>query len=129
MTADGGVELHAIDLPLTLSPVEGGKAEPEVRREILLMDAAQVREQALEARDQGDYVSGYHRLRAAAKKLRALGIDDDALREEAGDLEAMVDSFARRHLSPGDIKYMKQRAYSSLRSSRESLRRYRRTKE
>jgi Ca-activated chloride channel family protein len=129
MTADGGVELHEIDLPLTLSPVEGGKAEPEVRREILLMEAARVREQALEARDRGDYIGGHNLLRAAANKLRALGVDDDALREEAEDLEAMEDSFVRRYLSLGDIKYMKQRAYSNLRSSRESLRRYRRKEE
>ena len=129
MTADGGVELHEIDLPLTLSPVEGGRAEPEVRKEILLMEAARVREQALEAGDRGDYVLGSHLLRTAADKLRALGVDDAALREEADDLEAMVDSFAQRHLSLGDIKYMKQRAYSNLRSSRESLKQYRRKKE
>ena len=55
VTEAGGVELHDIVLPITLSPTEGGKAEPEVRKEILLVEAARLRREALEARDRGDY--------------------------------------------------------------------------
>ena len=33
LTAEGRVELRTISLPITLSPEEGGKVEPEVRRE------------------------------------------------------------------------------------------------
>jgi Ca-activated chloride channel family protein len=128
LTAEGGVELHEIELPVTLSPVEGGQVEPEVRKEVLLVEAARAREQALEARDRGDFASGHQLLRDAADKLRAQGLDDAALQEEAEDLEGMVDSFAARSVSMADIKYMKQRAYSSHRSRRESLERYRRGK-
>jgi Ca-activated chloride channel family protein len=42
LTEAGGVELHEIALPLTLSPEAGGRVEPEVRKEILLLDAARV---------------------------------------------------------------------------------------
>ena len=63
LTTEGGVELHEITIPLTLSPEEGGKAETEIRKEIPLVEAARRRQEALEARDRGDYASGAQSLR------------------------------------------------------------------
>ena len=37
LTADGGVEQRTITIPIRLSPVEGGIAVPEVRRELILL--------------------------------------------------------------------------------------------
>ena len=131
ITAEGGVELHEITLPVTLSPEEGGKAEPEVRKEILLVEAARRRQEALEARDRGDYASGAQSLRDMRGIVAACPPDaiDHVVREELADLESMALSFDEQQLSPADIKYMKQRAYSAHRSRRESVERYRRGKE
>ena len=128
ITAEGGVELHEIVVPVTLSPEAGGKAEPEVRKEILLVEAARRRQEALEARDRGDYASGAQSLR----EMRAMVLSspfaehDPAVREELADLESMAASFDAHQVSDADVKYMKQRAYSAHRSRRESVERYRR---
>jgi Ca-activated chloride channel family protein len=130
LTADGGVELQEITIPVTLSPEEGGKAEPEIRKEILLVEAARRRQEALEARDRGDYASGGQSLREMHAMLAAspLADYDPAVREELQDLASMAMSFDEQQLSAADIKYMKQRAYSAHRSRREQLERYRRGK-
>ena len=125
ITEGGGVELHEITLPVTLSPEEGGKAEPEIRKEILLVEAARLRQEALQARERGDYVSASSSLRSFRSSAGPYTADAD-VGEEVRDLEAMAMSFDEQHLSPSDIKYMKQRAYSAHRSRRESLDRYRR---
>jgi Ca-activated chloride channel family protein len=131
LTAEGGVELQEITIPVTLSPEEGGKAEPEVRKEILLVEAARLRQEALEARDRGDYASGARSLREMRAMVLAspLAEHDLAVQEELADLESMAASFDDHQLSASDIKYMKQRAYSAHRSRRESVERYRRGKE
>ena len=97
VTEAGGVELHEIDLPMTLSPEEGGKVEPEVRKEILLLEAARVRREALDARERGDYA-------AAAEALRGYS--------------ACVEA--------SDVKYMSQRAYARGRSRGGQVQRFRR---
>lgn len=131
ITAEGGVELQEITIPVTLSPEEGGKAEPEIRKEILLVEAARRRQEALEARDRGDYAAGGRSLREMHATLAAspLADYDPAVREELEDLQAMAMSFDEQQLSAADIKYMKQRAYSAHRSRREQIERYRRGKE
>ena len=129
LTPGGGVELQTITIPVTLSPEEGGKAEPEVRREILLLEAARLRQEALEARDRGDYASAARTLRGLRDTAAACPPEvlDDTVREEIADLESMARSFDEEQISLADIKYMKQRAYSTHRSRRESVERYRRT--
>ena len=131
LTAEGGVELQEITIPVTLSPEEGGKAEPEIRKEILLVEAARRRQEALEARDRGDYASGAQSLREMRGIVAACpySADDATVREELQDLETMAASFDDHQVSAGDIKYMKQRAYSAHRSRREQVERYRRGKE
>lgn len=121
ITGEGGVELHEITVPVTLSPEEGGKAEPDVRKEMLLVEAARRRQEALEARDRGDFASAAMSLRS----LRAMAGDsagaDPVVREELRDMESMALSFDEQQVSAADIKYMKQRAYSRHRSRGESV--------
>jgi len=130
ITAEGGVELQEITIPVTLSPEQGGKAEPEIRKEILLVEAARRRQEALEARDRGDYASGAQSLREMRAMVLAspFAEHDPTVREELEDLESMAVSFDDHQVSPADVKYMKQRAYSAHRSRRESVERYRRGK-
>lgn len=123
---DGGVELRTVDLPITFHPVEGGTVEPEVRREVLLVAAARAREEALEARDRGDWEEARDTLREVVERGRALAADDEELAEELRDLERTAERFEVREVSSADVKYMKQRSYSTERSRRESLDRYRR---
>jgi len=111
LTEQGGVELHDIVIPVTLSPTEGGKAEPEVRREILLLEAARVRQEALEARDRGDHAGAADSLRRYGYRVEESGLRDTDVIEEARDLEGLAMSFDEDEVSAADIKYMKQRAY------------------
>lgn len=129
LTADGGVELETTSLPITLSPEDGGKVEPEVRREVLLLEAAKVREEALEDRSRGDYEAGRRKLRAMADRLEDEAVDDPTLREELEDLEMTERLFQVGEVSSGDVKYMKQRSYMSTRSRASMKERLRRTKE
>jgi Ca-activated chloride channel family protein len=126
LTREGGVELRTISLPVTLSPVEGGKVEPEVRKEVLLVEAAQARKEALEHRDRGDWEAAASMLRDTASKVRDAGMEDPCLEEELQDLESSSALFEERTVSAQDAKYLKQRAYSSMRSRHEGKRRYRR---
>ena len=126
ITEEGGVELHEITLPVTLSPTEGGKADPEIRKEILLVEAARLRQEALSARDRGDYDAAVSFLTSYRGMVENSGVADAAVAEEVRDLELMAAPFQDRHVSAADVKYMKQRAYSSHRSRRESLDRYKR---
>lgn len=126
LTPMGGVEQRHISLPLTLSPVEGGKVEPEVRREVLLVEAATVRRRALEQRDAGDWDGASRSLRSAIRMIREAGLDDALVAEEAADLERTVELFKRGAVEARDVKYLKQRAYSSMRSRHEGKGRYRR---
>ena len=126
LTGEGGVELHTITLPVTLSPEEGGKAEPEVRKELLLVEAARLREQALEARERGDWEQGALGLRSYRDQVAAYGVSDDMVAEQLQDMEASALAFDDRAVSEADVKYMKQRAYSAHRSRHEQVKRYRR---
>jgi len=123
---DGGVELQTVKLPIMLSPVEGGMVQPEVRREVLLVAAARAREEAMEARERGDWTAASQSLHEAVAYARSTGIEDPAVMEEIGDLEASAALFDQQTVSEADEKYMKQRVYSSDRSRRESIQTYRR---
>lgn len=122
----GGVELQTVTLPIALSPVDGGSVQPEVRREALLLDAARAREAALRAREAGDWDAARTILDDTARRAEAMGIDDAEVREEIQDLAVMSEAFEARAVSEADVKYMKQRAYSTESSRRSQLDRYRR---
>ncbi len=129
LTDEGGVDLQTVTLPITLTPEQGGRVVPEVRREALLLEAARAREAALRARDEGDYRGAQVILEDTARRGRALGLSDAEVDEELNDLVVMSEAFRLREIDQGDVKYMKQRAYASSRSRRESLKRFRREDE
>ena len=116
ITPEGGVELRTISLPITLSPEHGGRTDPVVRKEVLLLSAAKAREDALRAREAGDYEGGSATLREAISTLSAFSHADPELFAEVEDLRVSERSFEARALSPGDIKRMKQRSYDTRRS-------------
>src|SRR5690606_1499303 len=53
LSAAGGVERQEIRLPIRASFSGGPRSDPEVRRELLLQEAARVREEARRAREAG----------------------------------------------------------------------------
>lgn len=110
LTPGGGVEQQTISLPVTLSPVEGGKVEPQVRKEVLLLEAARAREEALDAQRRGDYGGGTASLRRAVHELGTSAYQDAEIAEELRDLEAMGQQFAHGSVDGTDVKYLKQRA-------------------
>lgn len=130
LTPAGDVELRTITLPLTLDPQEGGRVEPEVRREVLLLAAARAREAALRAEERGDHEGRRAVLRDAITRLSASADTDATLADEVRDLELMERTFAQGTLQDADIKYLKQRSYDTHRSRGSSKRRTgRRTRE
>jgi len=116
LTPEGGVELRTIALPITLSPEEGGRTDPVVRKEVLLLTATKAREEALRAQEAGDYERGAATLRDAVSYLAHAAPGDADLAEEIEDLRVMEGRFDRRWVEAGDIKRMKQRSYDSHRS-------------
>ena len=126
ITEKGGVELQEITIPVTLSPEDGGKAEPEVRKEILLVEAARLRREALEARDRGDWDGAAGSLRSYRGLVARQAVQDPRVDEELRDMEEMAMSFDQQVLSQADVKYMKQRMYSAHRSRDSQKDRYRR---
>ena len=109
LTADGGVEQREVLVPIRLSPVEGGFAEPEVRRMLTLLEAARERERALEARTAEERQQARERLHLAALRVRGLDPDDAVIREEASDLHRMSERVVRA-LDDQDLKYHRYRA-------------------
>jgi Ca-activated chloride channel family protein len=115
LTPEGGVELRTISLPITLSPEEGGRTDPVVRKEALLLAAARAREEALRAQEAGDYALGSAALGNAVRYLTSASRGDADLVEEIEDLRLMASRFDADAVSRGDIKRMKQRSYDSHR--------------
>lgn len=130
LTASGDVEHQVITLPVTLTAGEVMHVEPDVRREMLLLAAAQARRTALELRENGDYTAAANLLRATGATLREAGLNDAELMEEAADITAMSE-IAPAAFTIADAKYMYQRAYTSTsgRRSKSNLIRRRREEE
>lgn len=113
LTAGGGLDRREIRLPIRASLAAGPKVDPEVRREVLLQDAARARNEAREARERGDYGAAGRRLDEAAAQLTALDPADPQLREEAEDLRAMAARFHDGIVNEADAKYLYQRSYTT----------------
>jgi Ca-activated chloride channel homolog len=109
---DGRVERQTITLPVTLSH-EAAHIEPEVRRELLLLETARARREALERRERGDFDGAADVLNVARTKLRSAGLDDAELIEEQHDLMQMEEAFAASTFMEADAKYMYHRAYNA----------------
>lgn len=109
---DGRVERQVITLPVTLAD-EAPHVDPEVRRELLLLETARARRAALELRDRGDLGGAANALRSARVMLSTSGFDDAGIAEEAGDIVAMEQSLHAATFGEADAKYMYQRAYNA----------------
>ena len=112
---DGGIEQREVTLPISFSPAEGPVVNPEVRRTLVLLEAASARREALSSEREGRVREGAARLRAAARKVREVGDDPEAL-EEVADLELIASAMARHAFRPEDRKYTAQRGYYRSRS-------------
>jgi Ca-activated chloride channel family protein len=121
-----GVAHTTLELPITVSLAEGPRVDPEVRRELLLLEAARVRREALADEREGNFEQGRARLQALHDKLAAAGVADAELREQAEDIAPMVASFQEATVSESDRKYLYQQAYNistSRRTKQELIRR------
>jgi Ca-activated chloride channel family protein len=115
---NGGVEKRTMTLPVRVSRGEAAVVNPEVRREMLLLEAARAREDALEDRARQAYEAGARKLRRVAEKLAPYAASDDELRDEVDDLRDLAERFDVEQVSTADAKYMYQRAYSRGQSKR-----------
>lgn len=97
-----------------------------MRKEVLLVDAAGARKEGLELRETGDWEEASLSLRERARQIRESGLSDDLLAEELADLESSAELFDLRSFEERDVKYLKQRHYSSMRSRHSGKDRYRR---
>ena len=123
LTDGGGVERQEIVFPVVSRLTEAGHSEPEVRREMLLLDAAKAREDALRLRDEGDMggaAAMLHRMsRAMGAPVMAFDTAVGAeLEEQARDLADMAGRFAADEVREEDAKYLAQRAYNAHRGKR-----------
>jgi len=107
-----GVEHQRIELPVTVSPSNGPEVNPEVQRELLLLEAARARREALDAERAGDYEGGRRRLEAMRVKLEASGLADEVVLEETADLHHVAALYAAEAVTPADRKYLFQRSYN-----------------
>lgn len=108
----GAVEREEIRLPIRASLAEGPRVEPEVRRELLLQEAARVRQEVREARESGDFDRADGMLCAVSERLASFDPADPELAEEAEDLREMAERFRAHTVSEADAKYLYERAYA-----------------
>lgn len=113
---DGSVVRRKIELPITLNVEDGARVDAEVRREALLLDAAEARDEALQRKARGDYDGAAVVLGDAGRALREAGLADDHVLEEAEDLVMMAKRVAEAPMDAADQKYLNQRAYDLKRS-------------
>lgn len=123
ITSSGDVEHREIRLPITFSPAEGPRVNPEVRRELMLIRTARARQEALERRARGDFDGASTVLSEIAAALELGWVHDPELAEEAADLRAMARKFYLRDITVRDAKYLYQRSYDNLRSRVEAKKR------
>jgi Ca-activated chloride channel family protein len=111
-----GVEQQEIRIPIRISAREGVHIEPEVRKEMLYLETARAREQAIEEQRRGDYHAAASVLRQSMASLAASPYLDADLQEEAEDVDRMAQQFHLGDISPADTKYMYQRAHDARQS-------------
>jgi Ca-activated chloride channel family protein len=116
LTEDGGVERREIRLQITASFSGGPRVNPEVRRELLLQDAARARDEARNAQEEGAYEQASRRLREVSDRLTAFGPADSQLIEESEDLRQMAERFRSKQVTEADAKYLYQRSYAAATS-------------
>ena len=117
-TPEGNVEKHIVTLPVMLSPVEGGYANPEVRKELLHQEAARTRREALDDWERGDHMAAHQKMTGLAQRIDAAPYADDELREVSRDLRMVAWQANVFGVSERERKYMHQRAYDAARSKK-----------
>lgn len=121
LDAAGGMEHQEVHLPIRASFAAGPRTDPAVRRELLLQEAARVRDEAREAQSEGDYEVACQILDEVSDRLAAYGPGDHQLEEESEDLRLMAERFRRGQVSRADAKYLYQRSYSAGTSRRGTI--------
>lgn len=117
-----GIERQEIHLPIRASLAAGPHVEPEVRRELLLLEAAKAREEARKAQQQGDLDGAARSLHEVAECIMPYADDDACLAEELLDLRLMEDRFGAGAADAADAKYLRQRSYAAATSRPGNLR-------
>lgn len=123
LLAGGGVEQRTVTLPIRVSRSAAAVVDPEVRRELLLLEAARVREEALDDRARGAFADAARKLRRVAEKLAPDAVRDPNVRDEVDDLRDLAGKFDEEQVTLADAKWMYQRAYSSVQSKRATIER------
>jgi Ca-activated chloride channel family protein len=123
-----GLETQTVTLPLKLSPVEGGRAEATVRKEMLHIEASRARKQALAEWEKGEYGRAQQRLRNVGRSIMNSPHLDAELREEAEDLDLLAERSVEYVASEADRKYMHHRAEWAAHSKRKAAERVSRVK-
>jgi Ca-activated chloride channel homolog len=120
ISGGSGVERREIRLPIRASLGGGARVDPEIRKELLLLEAARAREEAREAQRKGDYDGARERLDGAREMLAACESPDEDLLEEVEDLHQMSELFRLRTAGEADAKYLNQRSLARTTNRRAS---------
>jgi Ca-activated chloride channel homolog len=127
LTDAGSIERQEIIFAVASPLGQAGHAEPEVRRELLLLETARAREDAVRLERQGDIDGASGVLREAVHRIALAPLEYRAgLDEQASDIEAMSSSLVAEGWQEADRKYANQRAYNARRGKQgyeEKLRR------
>jgi Ca-activated chloride channel family protein len=123
LLANGGVERKTVTLPIHVQRSGAAVVNPQVRRELLILEAARAREEALRDRARGEFHEGASKLRHVTETLAAHADSDDEIRDEVEDLRDLAERFDEEQVTARDAKWMYQRAYSSAQSKRATLER------
>ena len=126
--SDGSVKQQEIVLNVTTSIADGPISNAEVRRELLLLEAAKLRAEVLEDQQRGNYDVAFEKMRRMSEKLSAAGFEDVQVQEEAADLTLLAEQMHAGSWGMAETKYMHQRAYDSVRSMRSRTEHIARTK-
>lgn len=121
MLPGGGVERRTLTLPIRVSPAAAAVVNPEVRREMVLLEAARARREALEDRASGAFEDGARKLRQVAERLMPYAASDAEVRDEVEDLRDLAEKYDTEQVSMSDAKYMYQRAYGRQQSKRATM--------
>ncbi len=126
------VRHETVTLPVTLDAASVPHVDATIAREALLLDAADAREEALRARERGDYGGAHDALGKVLAVLRDAGMDDEQVQAEIADLHALAAAPPESLSEEANAKYLHQMAYhmkSGRARKRELIERMRRGQE
>jgi Ca-activated chloride channel homolog len=90
LTAEGGVEIREVRLPVTLTVGSEPRVEPEIEKVHVLLDAAGARQEAMKRADCGDYDGASQVLRERAATFRENSVADSDVLREVREMEEMA---------------------------------------